>query len=125
MSEHGEGRRSSRIVQLGVVLAIVAGLIVLNRVLPNIDLQSVLDDVATKLGSLTYLFVGLAAFVETGAFVGFDWAGALALAAEGTSLRPGDLLAGPGLAVIEVEAGSGVELEVESIGVLDQGVSDG
>lgn len=57
---------------------------------------------------------------ETGAFVGFDWARAAALAAERTSLKPGDLLAGPGLAVIEVDLGSAVELEVEGIGVLDQ-----
>lgn len=55
---------------------------------------------------------------ETGAFVGFDWARALAFAAERTSLKPGDLLAGPGLGVIEVDAGSSVELEVEGIGVL-------
>jgi hypothetical protein len=60
---------------------------------------------------------------ETGAFVGFDWDGALALAAERTSLKPGDLLAGPGLCVIEVAAGSGVELEVEGIGVLDHDVA--
>ena len=60
----------------------------------------------------------------TGAFVGFDWAGAFALAAEGTSLKPGDLLAGPGLGVIEVEAGSRVELEVEGIGVLDHTVAE-
>jgi hypothetical protein len=56
---------------------------------------------------------------ETGAFVGFDWDDAVALAAERTSLKPGDLLAGPGLCVVEVTAGSRVELEVEGIGVLD------
>jgi 2-keto-4-pentenoate hydratase/2-oxohepta-3-ene-1,7-dioic acid hydratase in catechol pathway len=55
---------------------------------------------------------------HTGAFVGFDWAAALSFAAERTELRPGDLLAGPGLGVVEVAAGSAVELEVESIGVL-------
>jgi membrane protein DedA with SNARE-associated domain/membrane-associated phospholipid phosphatase len=62
--------RSSRLLQLAIVAAIVAGLVVLNRVLPNIDLQRALHDVSTKLGGLTYLLVGLAAFLETGAFVG-------------------------------------------------------
>jgi hypothetical protein len=56
---------------------------------------------------------------ESGAFVGFDWPGAAALAAERTELRPGDLLAGPGLGVVEVAAGGAAELEVEGIGVLD------
>jgi hypothetical protein len=54
-----------------------------------------------------------------GAFVGFDWAAAVALAGEGTALRPGDLVAGPGLGAVEVPAGAAVELEVEGIGVLD------
>ena len=55
---------------------------------------------------------------ETGAFVGFDWDGAVVLAAERTSLKPGELLAGPGLGVVEVGVGSSVEVEVEGIGVL-------
>jgi Fumarylacetoacetate (FAA) hydrolase family len=61
---------------------------------------------------------------DTGAFVGFDWPAALTLAAERTVLRPGDLLAGPGLGVVEVGAGSTVELEVEGIGILDNVVSE-
>lgn len=61
----------------------------------------------------------------TGAFVGFDWAAARALAAEGTALRPGDLVAGPSLGVVDVVPGSAVELEVEGIGVLDHVVAGG
>jgi hypothetical protein len=61
---------------------------------------------------------------HTGAFVGFDWAHAVGLAAERTELRPGDLLAGPGLGVVEIGAGSSVELEVEGIGVLDHAVAE-
>jgi undecaprenyl-diphosphatase len=38
--------------------------------LPEIDLQQILDDVAAKLGAWTYLAVGALAFLETGAFVG-------------------------------------------------------
>lgn len=61
---------------------------------------------------------------HTGAFVGFDWEAAVAFAADRTALKSGDLLAGPGLAVLEVSAGSSVELEVEGIGILDHLVSE-
>lgn len=53
-----------------------------------------------------------------GRFEGFDWAAARDLAAEGTVLKPGDLLAGPALGSVSVEPGSRVELEVAGIGVL-------
>jgi membrane protein DedA with SNARE-associated domain/membrane-associated phospholipid phosphatase len=62
--------RTTRVVQIALVLAIVAGFVVLNRVLPNIDLQSALRDVSSKLGALTYVLVAIAAFLETAAFVG-------------------------------------------------------
>jgi undecaprenyl-diphosphatase len=41
-----------------------------SQLAPDISLQHTLDDVASKVGKLTYLIVGVAAFVETGAFVG-------------------------------------------------------
>jgi 2-keto-4-pentenoate hydratase/2-oxohepta-3-ene-1,7-dioic acid hydratase in catechol pathway len=54
-----------------------------------------------------------------GSLTGFDWKAARAYAEAGTSLRPGDVLAGP--AAVEVAAGQGttVELEVDGIGILD------
>jgi Fumarylacetoacetate (FAA) hydrolase family/Rv2993c-like, N-terminal len=59
----------------------------------------------------------------TGAFTGFDWQGAVSLAAEGTKLYPGDLIAGPGVAeVAGLEPGSLVEIDVDGIGVLVQRV---
>jgi hypothetical protein len=58
----------------------------------------------------------------TGAFVGFDWAAAVSLAAERTELRSGDVIGGPGLGAVDVPAGAGVELEVEGIGVLEAAV---
>jgi 2-keto-4-pentenoate hydratase/2-oxohepta-3-ene-1,7-dioic acid hydratase in catechol pathway len=59
-----------------------------------------------------------------GRFGGFDWEAARALAAAGTVLRPGDLLAGPAVgAVGDVEAGDTVEIAVDGIGVLGQAVS--
>lgn len=57
-----------------------------------------------------------------GAFVGFDWPAALALARDGTVLRAGDVICGPGLGLVEVEPGGSLELEVEGIGVLDHAV---
>lgn len=59
----------------------------------------------------------------TGAFVGFDWAGAVAMASDRTELRAGDVIGGPGLGAVDVAAGSAVELEVESIGILDHVVT--
>ena len=68
--ERVRGGHRFRIVQVGLVAALIAGFVVLNRVLPNIDLQNALHDVSTKLGALTYVLVALAAFLETAAFVG-------------------------------------------------------
>ncbi len=70
MSANGGQRRRSHLpLLIGVVVAI--GLfVVLNRVLPNIDLQEALEDISSGLGDWTYVLVGLAAFLETGAFVG-------------------------------------------------------
>jgi hypothetical protein len=58
-----------------------------------------------------------------GRFAGFDWTAARDLAAEGTKLLPGDLLAGPALDAVSVEPGSAVELRVDRIGELDQTVA--
>jgi hypothetical protein len=55
-----------------------------------------------------------------GRFEGFDWVAARDHAAHGTILRPGDVLAGPALGLVEVEPGSAVELDVDGIGVLGQ-----
>ena len=51
---------------------------------------------------------------------GFDWDSARELAAEGTALRPGELIASPSPGTLEgVEAGAHVELEIAGIGVLE------
>lgn len=54
----------------GIVVAIFVAYQVGKRLLPDIDPQQVLEDVALALGDWTYLIAGLLAFVETGAFVG-------------------------------------------------------
>jgi hypothetical protein len=48
----------------------------------------------------------------------FPWPDAIALAARRTMLRPGDVLAGPPVVVLDGVAG-GVQLEVEGVGTLD------
>jgi len=48
----------------------------------------------------------------------FAWPDAIALAARRTSLRPGDVIAGPPVVVLEGVEG-GVQLEVGGIGTLD------
>jgi hypothetical protein len=50
----------------------------------------------------------------------FDWAAARTLAAAGTELRPGDILASPAVGVLEgVGPGAAVELDVPAIGLLE------
>jgi len=55
-------------------------------------------------------------------FDDFDWEAARDHAAAGTTLRPGDLLAGPSLGLVTIESGDVVELEIEEIGVLEHTV---
>jgi hypothetical protein len=57
-----------------------------------------------------------------GAFTGFDWEAAISLAAEGTKLYPGDLIAGPGAAEVADLSPGPVEIDVDGIGVLAQRV---
>ncbi len=53
----------------------------------------------------------------------FDWEAARSLAADGTLLRPGDLLAGPIPGTVDpIAAGSEVEIQFETIGTLRQSV---
>ena len=55
---------------------------------------------------------------ETAAPTPFPWPEAIALAARRTVLRPGDVVAGPPVVVLDAVAG-GVQLEFEGIGTLD------
>jgi membrane protein DedA with SNARE-associated domain/membrane-associated phospholipid phosphatase len=62
--------RDHRFRLLLVAAAAVAAYFVIRRLLPDIDLQQLLEDVSNTLGAWTYLLVGAFAFLETGAFVG-------------------------------------------------------
>ena len=48
----------------------IGGYFLVTALLPEIDLQKLLEDFARRLGEWTYLIVGGLAFLETGAFVG-------------------------------------------------------
>jgi hypothetical protein len=56
-------------------------------------------------------------------FAASDWEEARRVAADGTTLLPGDLLAGPALEPVAVPAGAWVEVEVGAIGTLDASVA--
>jgi undecaprenyl-diphosphatase len=53
-----------------LIAAVIGGYFLLKALLPDIDLEQLLDDVSETLGQWTYPVVGLLAFLETGAFVG-------------------------------------------------------
>ncbi len=63
--------RDHRVRLVLLVAAAVAIYFIVKRFLPDVDLQQMLEDVSHTLGAWTYLLVGLFAFLETGAFVGF------------------------------------------------------
>lgn len=54
----------------GALVLLFAAYMVVRRLLPDIDAQQLLEDIAETLGAWTYPVVGLLAFLETGAFVG-------------------------------------------------------
>jgi len=55
---------------------------------------------------------------------GFDWSAAVALAAAGTALHPGDILAAPASAPLAGEpGGEAVRIEVDGIGALEQRIA--
>ncbi|HYP55219.1 MAG TPA: bifunctional DedA family/phosphatase PAP2 family protein, partial [Solirubrobacterales bacterium] len=65
-----EDRRQRRAAMLGIAIGVAIGYVLISRVVPHDELQHVLEDVANALGGWTYLFAGIFAFAETGAFVG-------------------------------------------------------
>lgn len=62
--------RDRRVRFVLVVAAIVGGYFAIKALVPDIDLQRALEDVADALGNWTYVLVGAMALLETGAFVG-------------------------------------------------------
>jgi membrane protein DedA with SNARE-associated domain/membrane-associated phospholipid phosphatase len=83
-------RRKLGRIELGAgVLATAGAVLVGTGVIDLPNIESLIEDVGTKLGRWTYLLVGVLAFLETGAFVG--------LVAPGeTAVLVGGLVAGQG-----------------------------
>jgi undecaprenyl-diphosphatase len=89
MSADGRARRA-HLPHLVIAALAIAGFVALNRLLPNIDLQTALEDVSSSLGSFTYVLVGLGAFLETGAFVGLVLPGETVVILGGAVAGQGD-----------------------------------
>lgn len=79
------------------------------------------DELAGAMFAATVRVDGVERF--HGAFGGFDWESARQLAAEGTGLRPGDVLVSPSPGGVEgIGPGAVVELDVPDIGVMETSV---
>jgi membrane protein DedA with SNARE-associated domain/membrane-associated phospholipid phosphatase len=87
--EKGDGRRD-RIRLAVIVTLVVAGFIAFQRLAPNLDIEGWLEDLADDLGDLTYVLVGLLAFLETGAFVGLVFPGETAVIIGGALAGQGE-----------------------------------
>jgi undecaprenyl-diphosphatase len=86
---------AKRIRLVAIVLAVGAGLWLLEHQLGSIDLEELLADVSRTLGDWTYALVGVFAFLETGAFVGL-------IAPGETVVMLGGAVAGQGETSIEL-----------------------
>ena len=81
--------KQHRWVQVGEVIVIVGALLVGFGIVPLPNFEQLLEDAGQALGKWTYLAVGLMAFLETGAFLGF-------VAPGETAVIVGGLVAGQG-----------------------------
>jgi undecaprenyl-diphosphatase len=75
---------------VGVVVAVVVGLVGFG-VIPIPHLTTVIEDVGRALGPWTYLFVGVLAFLETGAFIGLVAPGETAVLVGGVVAGQGEI----------------------------------
>jgi membrane protein DedA with SNARE-associated domain/membrane-associated phospholipid phosphatase len=81
--------KQKRWFQIGEIVAIAAAVLIGVGVIELPHFEQVLEDVGQALGTWTYLVVGLLAFLETGAFLGF-------VAPGETAVIVGGLVAGQG-----------------------------
>lgn len=86
--EKDKRRQTIRLVAL---VALFGGaFIAFQQIAPGLDIEGWLEDVAAKLGDLTYVFVGLLAFAETGAFIGLIFPGETAVIIGGALAGQGE-----------------------------------
>jgi undecaprenyl-diphosphatase len=88
----GDSRSARRDrIRLAVIgVAILGGFIAFQQIAPSLDIEGWLEDVAEDLGDLTYVLVGLLAFLETGAFVGLVFPGETAVIIGGALAGQGE-----------------------------------
>jgi membrane protein DedA with SNARE-associated domain len=79
------------VVRRLLLVALAVGVIVLYRLLPDIDLEEIISDLSRGLGSWTYLLVAALAFLETGAFVGLVAPGEFTVILGGAVAGQGDI----------------------------------
>lgn len=84
-------RLDNRWVRRLLLVALVVGLIMARRLLPDIDLEEVVQGLSEGLGNWTYLLVGALAFLETGAFVGLVAPGEFTVILGGAVAGQGDI----------------------------------
>src|SRR5262245_35603053 len=82
-------RKLGRWVEIAGWVVVAAAALVGAGVIPLPNLEKLLEDAGETLGKWTYLLVGLLAYLETGAFVGF-------IAPGETAVIVGGLVAGQG-----------------------------
>src|SRR4051812_10113075 len=92
---------------LAVAAVVIAVFTAVTLVLPGINAQKVLNDVADTLGAATYPLAFLAAFLETGAFVGLVLPGETAVLLAGASAGQGATGIVPTIAVVWIGAFAG------------------
>jgi membrane protein DedA with SNARE-associated domain/membrane-associated phospholipid phosphatase len=78
-------------VRRGLIAAAVVALVVLRQLLPDVNLEHVIEDLSHGLGAWTYLLVAALAFLETGAFVGLIAPGEFTVILGGAVAGQGDI----------------------------------
>jgi undecaprenyl-diphosphatase len=73
-----------------IVALVAAGVAAYQLLVPDLDVQQLLQDVSKKLGDWTYLLVGVLAFLETGAFIGLVFPGETAVLLGGAVAGQGE-----------------------------------
>jgi membrane protein DedA with SNARE-associated domain/membrane-associated phospholipid phosphatase len=90
-----EGDKRERLRLAVIVAVFLGGFLVFQQLVPDLDIEGFLEDLASGLGDWTYALVGVLAFVETGAFVGLVFPGE-------TAVILGGAVAGQGETSIEI-----------------------
>ena len=84
------GDNRDRLRLAAIVALFVGGFVAFQQLAPEIDIEAWLEDLARELGDLTYVLVGVLAFLETGAFVGLVFPGETAVILGGAIAGQGE-----------------------------------